>query len=433
MMSGDFLSQPIEVAAASPRLEMIRARLASAGMRPYTLPGGVAACDPLLIDIASASPGQVRALRQAIGEGASRAVVLLGPPGNSLVRDAILVSRDSDLASVPARLALHSRRAGRTSEAKLRASTLAALGRPLARPAAPDAAIQLLFVTAGSPLFAGLRAGLARHGIGCSAALTALTAREHLLAAPRTAIVVDAAHSPALAAGMSALLRETPALAARPVYVLGGSGPAGAAILDGLADHAAAWLDSTLPLDTLAGQLAGEVAHFRATQPLQPGATDDPAVRDGFTGLFTRLFFEAHLDAQITEASGRPVPLSLVVLKPGAAASGGREPGGLPGLASAVMARARDVDCPARLDWSSIAISLRGTGFAGARRFAERLAASLAADAPGGAAMAGGLTWRIAEKRAFQRAETLIRTAQSAPPLRLAPAAPDPVRISGAP
>lgn len=420
MMRGDFLSQPVELAATSPRLDMIQARLKLASMRPYAFLGDMVAHDPLLIDTASASPDQLRKLSNAIGTGTTRPVILLGAPAGSFVNDAILVSRDSDLDSVPARLASFLRRRERASEAKLRAATLAELGYPTGSIPDDAANFGLLFVTGASPHFAALKTALSKEGIDCSAALTALTAREHLLGTRQTAIVLDVAHSPKLASEMAGILSDDPAFASHPVYVLGKAGEADAAAWPELADLAAAWLDANTSLETLANRLTSQVSRFKSTIPAGPEVSNDPAIRDSVTGLFSRHFFTTHLDAQIRELAGVPVPLSLIVFQDGHSGTQDNETRQtLPTMASAIMARSRDVDCIARLDWSSIGLSLRGTGFAGARRFAERVVASIGTNTKIDAAVAGRVTWRIAEKRNYHKADTLIRTAMSAPPMRL--------------
>jgi len=106
-----FMDPPIEVAAASPRLEMIITRLRTSGLRPaFANPdieqgGGV----PLLIDIETAPATILSDLARAEAGGVSRPVILLGKQ-DAPVKSILHLREDSELALLPTRLASQRRR-----------------------------------------------------------------------------------------------------------------------------------------------------------------------------------------------------------------------------------------------------------------------------------------------------------------------------------
>ena len=117
-----FFDPPIEIAAESPRLEVIASRLRASGMRPYpaSAPIDFSAPDPLLIDIGTATRSTLEALSRAAMVQVHRPVVLLDTASAHLPNsgETIILRRDQDLAALKARLTALARRASRVREAE---------------------------------------------------------------------------------------------------------------------------------------------------------------------------------------------------------------------------------------------------------------------------------------------------------------------------
>ncbi|MEO1787173.1 MAG: hypothetical protein AAFR41_09145, partial [Pseudomonadota bacterium] len=122
-----YLNPPIELVANSQRAASLSARLRSVGVRPIAV-GEAWSADsrvPLLVDTGSVSPAGLARLQQAASGGAGRTVILLSPASGAGIdlHDCLLLQRDDDLASLPARLELRRRRDTRASEIMLRKKT----------------------------------------------------------------------------------------------------------------------------------------------------------------------------------------------------------------------------------------------------------------------------------------------------------------------
>ena len=127
-----FLDPPIEIAAESPRTEMIFSRLKASGLRPYPAahPIDFSAADPLLIDIATATRPILEALSRAAMVQVHRQIVLLDTSASQLpsAGETVILRRDRDLAGLKSRLTALARRSSRLREAEIRRDTAAAFG-----------------------------------------------------------------------------------------------------------------------------------------------------------------------------------------------------------------------------------------------------------------------------------------------------------------
>ena len=189
-----FFDPPIEIAAESPRLELIASRLRAGGMRPYPAgaPIDYSAPDPLLIDIATASRSTLEALSRAAMVEVHRPVVLLDTASAHLPNsgETIILRRDQDLAALKARLTALARRASRLREAGIRRDTASVLGVRI--PAADlNTVPSLLYIGEGSPLFLSLQGPLRRRGIDVTAAISLDTARRYMADRRFAAALVD--------------------------------------------------------------------------------------------------------------------------------------------------------------------------------------------------------------------------------------------------
>jgi len=131
MLDLSFLDPPIEVAAANPRLDMILSRLKAHGMRAYPAsdPIDFDATEPLLIDMESLPAGlRERDVKLRNNEPKRPLVLLTQDSGIAEGIDALIVSRDSDLSQLRARLSSLVRRQARTAEFRIRLETAESFG-----------------------------------------------------------------------------------------------------------------------------------------------------------------------------------------------------------------------------------------------------------------------------------------------------------------
>lgn len=112
-----YLDPPIEVLAASPRLDMILSRLRSGRMRPFRadFPISRASSEALLVDTKSLDRETLDHFIQNAGETV-RPILVLGDPAIAThFSNAVVVPRDRDLSVLRGRLDAVTRRSARMS------------------------------------------------------------------------------------------------------------------------------------------------------------------------------------------------------------------------------------------------------------------------------------------------------------------------------
>lgn len=427
MQNQDFLDPPIEVIASSPRLEMIKSRLKSAGLRPYTAREKLHDSDPLLIDAASASAEQLHAVRKQIARQVERAMVFLAHQNAPALKDTIMLTRDQELSTVPLRLRAYQRKSDRVSEGLLRLKTAEAIAGRQIR-VAKDQPANVLFIGDGSSRFLALKAALGRFDISVTAALTALTARNYLDDEHFSAVIVDFEDASASALEFLRSFSDDYVRSCVPVFAITGQ-QADYTIEESAAlSNATEIIDASLPLMQTAETIANLAEYHESITPIVPGTLQDHRIHDKITGLFTSGFLHQHLAHQIEALSDTLQPLSFITLQLTSAHDGNATARkALPEFAQQIVSRMRQTDCAGRLDWSTIGISLRGTSYAGGIALARRLIADLGGQVAGGSSLplpsGVALSWRIIEKRRYHSAQDLIQSGLTGPKTRILSAA----------
>ena len=415
MLDFSFYDPPIEVAAASPRLEMIVTRLKASGLRPYaasTHPD-FSAPDPLLVDIASAPPETLTRLSRAAMIGAGRQIVFLNTGGASVPRieGALHLRQDKDLTTLRSRLAALSRRASRQREAAIRRETTQQLGARL--PALDvDAVPALLYLGDGSPFFLSLQGELHERGVEIAAAFSQPTARRHMTSKRFAAALIDLSTAQDDAAGLGRWISEEDGLAGLPLIVISRPQAEFTERELALLSHASEILDPAGDHLAIADTIEAQCRRLHASAPMMPlPGLSALTVTDIVSGLFTRGFFEAHLPRQMQIAQDQAEALSVLTIRLDVA-----DAHSLPAQKEAgeIIARQiRDTDCAALAEPGTFVISLPSTPYRGGVRLAERIGEAMdRAGAP------KNISWRVTERRNYHSPQTLLSTALIGPFVR---------------
>ncbi len=410
-----FLDPPIEVAAASPRLEMIVSRLRSSGMRPYAAaePIEFHVADTLLVDVSSASRDTLARCARAVMIESHRQIVLLDiEASGEFSDDTLVLRRDRDLILLRSQLAAISRRASRLSEAAIRRETALGLGARLPPPNL-DATPELLYIGDGSPLFLALQGGLSQRGIGIVSALSRHTAREYTLSRRFSGALVDLEACDRGAGGFADWIISDNGLGALPIFALAPNDmrhtDRQSAII-GLATE-------VITCDNHTGQVVTKIEKLArrsvAQAPFDPQPAINSVICDLTTGLFSKRFFEAHLARQMTVAEARAETLSLLTLKLDGPLAGLRETQRL--FADNMRPLLRETDCPALLSPGQFAVSLPSTPYRGGAHLSERIAEAATRTK---ALSDVRLLWRIVEKRAYHTPQTFLGACLTGPYMR---------------
>lgn len=427
MTDPDFLNPPIEVIATSPRLDMIKSRLKSAGLRPYESRNDLGNQDPMLIDTESMNGTQIHQIKRQMARNPDRITILLASPEAAIMQDAIILSSEAELSSIPARLEVARRKQDRLKEVRLRAKTAEDIVGQQIR-CHDDKPANILFLGDGSSRFLALSAAMKSLDVSVTAALTALTARDYLAQHDFSCVLVDVDEGTASALAFLNEITDDHFLSRVPVFSLVRTGTARSPEQHATLANATEIINSDLPIMEVADTVSMLAEYHKAATPLTPGLTNDPRVHDRITGLFTGEFLSHHLQNQIDSAQGELLPLSLLTLQlasPNDGNTAARK--ALPELAKYVLADLRQTDCAGRINWSTIGISLRNTAYGGGVRLAKRLVEKL-----GGTELTalktelgygGSLSWRVIEKRSYHSANDLIHTGTKGPQTRITQAA----------
>lgn len=404
-----WMDPPIEVAACSPRLEMIMARLKSSGLRPYkaTEPVDFNNQDPLLIDISSVSRPTLERVSRARDIGVERTLIMLSPAeGAPTLSDAMVVKGDSQLALIPGQLAARRRRAARQCEVLLRRETAAMLGENIPPPD-PDAVPEVLFLGDGSPFFMDMQGALKQRSINVTAALSAHTAMDYIAANRFALAMVDVSPGSPHAATFMALASSDGSLAGLPILAIASCvREMGSAELRAL-DHATEIIERDMSAAKLARRIEILARQHLASTPLRPKQSMSSIITCRRTGLFSRKFMELHLERQLAAASVSAEPICIVSLKVSGNQQGGTR-GALKRFAPLVAKSIRETDCASIMTNDTVLISLPATPYRGGVRLAERIVSEQAEPSQ-------KISWRVIERRKYHTARTLISAALSGP------------------
>lgn len=409
MIDLTFLDPPIEVAASGPRLETILSRLRAHGMRAYPAsdPIDFDATEPLLIDMESLPDG-LRDRDIRLSEGAERRPLVLLTSDTQIADgvDALIVSRDSDLDMLRARLTSLVRRQARTAEFRIRMETAETFGASEIPPA-HERRPEVLYLGDGGVGFFSLRAALKGHDIPVTAALTLRTAADYLKSGRFAAVLADLTPGGGDAANHVDWSRAESLLTGTPLFVLTQPGA------DLSEAHLAALMVSTDLVEqsgdaeALAGRISRAIDNHAAFAPVLPTQLQSTPSVDPDTGLFHRDFIKSHLDRQITLSSERGEPLCVLTLKLDEEFTAR-----LPEFARVTRACVRDTDCIAHFGNGTVIVSTPLTPYRGAVKLAERLMTTLARNSDFEGLR---LSWRVVEKRSYHTAGTLLAEGLSGP------------------
>jgi GGDEF domain-containing protein len=411
-----FFDPPIEIAAGSPRLEMISSRLRASGMRPYpaSTPIDFSAPDPLLVDIATVSREVLDGLSRAAMVQVHRQIVIVDLSGGQMpcAGEAVILRRDRDLGTLRSRLVALARRACRLKEAEARRDTASALGVRIP-PADLNAVPSVLYLGEGSPLFLSLQGLLKQRGIDVTAALSRQTAQQYISERRFAAALVDLDSFKAADSPTGHWIAEENGLAILPIIALSHPDVPLTERQLTLTALATELVDATGRMAQIVSLIETVCRRLVAFSPLMPRPGEHAELTDYSTGLFNFRFMEAHVARQMEIATQRAEALSVLTfcLDPPIAQS-------IPAqqeFATLLRSQIRDADCPALLRPGTYAISLPATPYRGAIRLAERIAAAVETRALGIGTRFG---WRIVEKRAYHTPKTLLVTGQVGPMLR---------------
>ncbi len=410
-----YLHPQIEILSTSPRHEMICERLRELRFRPLRAEPPVCfeTPQPLLVDLPSITPEQASQMKRAWLKGLRGPLILLRPNDDGLLRsrDAILLSDENDLDSLPARLELRRRQAIRRSETSIRKGVCESFGEQTDITAAALAGGVILYVGDISADFLPLKRSLVRQGFRLRSAMSAMTALSYLDAEPFLAcLVTDTPDGPGPAFLDVLEKRRT---SHPPLMLVAGKGPLRhSEIVDEI-------VSADLPAEVISATLS-ELANqptltTRESETRLSSRTHDPA-----TGLYNMDFLRACVAQQLAASDAGEESLSLLHLRLRSARDQDvAARAALPKLADFLIANLRNADLAARADGCSIIVSLRDTGHTGALALAQRLIDALGGEntgAPGTPLPFGGsLSWRVVERRAYHTADTLIQSALAGP------------------
>ncbi len=383
----------IEVLSQPPRYDLIMGRMRHVGLRPIraSVTGRDTQPCPLFLDQVGA-PAEVEALLNSPefpALCAKRPVILVGGKLGMAFSPAVLHLNSIDqISSLPARLSIRDREARRVQEAHLRSETAERLGeteRAMPRPSK----VRVLFLGECSPKFISLKAALAERNVETVAAISHITATDYLESAGFEAMIVHPKHSEDEAALFLARLAAKTRLQRCHLCVV--ESPAAADFIPNLPTDSIDSLisDQQAPED-IAEIVLNSVLRARASRPTETSTPFTQSIRSD--GLYSRRFFEAHLEAQIREADKLGDPLSLICL------TAQDDSITLSDWSGDITRYLRDTDLAARLDSRSICLSLRSTPYRGAVSLARRIEEHLGTP----------ISWRAVERRQFHTLKTLL-------------------------
>lgn len=411
-----FFDPPIEIAAASPRLEMILSRLRSGGMRPYRAshPIDFCASDPLLIDVPTASRNVLEALSRAAMIQVHRQIVLVDTAGARLTPgdESVLLRRDQDLVTLRGRLTALTRRAVRLREAQIRRDTASALGVRIP-PADLTSIPSLLYIGQGSPLFLSLQGPLRQRGIDVTAAISCGTARQYMNERRFGAALVDLDSFRGEPSATTLWIAEQNGLGPLPVIALSPPELQPNNHQDAVMALATEVIEATGHTAYMASCIAAACRRLVAFTPLTPLSAKVLGLADDAAGLFSRRFMDVHIARQMEVSTQRASPLCVLTfrLDPGLAVSRMAQLA----FAEIILDQIRDTDCPCLMQPGLFAVSLPETPYRGAMDLADRISAAAARDA---GFIGQNFAYRVIERRAYHSAETLLSAGLAGPMLR---------------
>lgn len=411
MIDRAFTHPIVEIVAASPRKEMISGRLRAAGFAPSEPREDVRPNDVLLVDAASVSEDLLRSLDYRLRRMPDRPFVLLGTSPVNLGRVDIHLATDRDLMDLPHHISKFERNWLVRNEIALRETTSAALGRFSPRPGFDSGTeFKVLYIGSGSPRLLGLRSELQCHDIHVTPTLSLLTARDALQSKDFNSIIVDLTDRDDLGHRFlrDQTLTNLPIIALTdPQHSLSDKDLRALLKVDEC-------IDASEDISDLAHRVALSITSHDAS--VQLGEQVAEAFQLPGTSLFSKTFFDRHLENQMKQCEVYETPLSLITfnLRP-------KDEGSILNHATfsdfsqQLASMTRRTDCLGLIAPNTIAVSLRQTGFAGACKVGEMVAAHHS-EHSNISETSTSLIWRAVERRLYHKtAHELIGAALDKP------------------
>lgn len=415
MTDFSFQDTPIEVAAASPRREMIMSRLRAAGLRPFAAsdPIDFSVADSLLIDVASVTPEMMVRFSRAQMIGLSRQVIILDQaPAETDIPDAIFVRRDNDLSVLKERLIATKRQRARGLEVATRIETMTQLGGQLPK-VDPDVSPEILYLGDSSPLFLKTQSSLKARGISVTAALTMNTARDFLSQHRFSAILLDLTSTCDRAKQLIDWTAPENSITGLPILALMNSELDMTDSQRASLAYSSDLIDLSQPIAFITDRIERLTRRYLATAPILPSLQLTSTTTDFTTGMFSRNFMERHLENQMTTCQDAEETLCMMTIKLSGNRSSDRHI--LKTLSNCIRPLLRETDCPAAMAPGVIAISLPFTPYRGGVRLAERIVKNIGRHQE---LSDIAVEWRVVERRAYHTSKTLIGAGTTGPFMR---------------
>ena len=414
---------PIEVIAASPRLEMIMSRLGTNGLRPILASTNLLQSPlPLLIDIQSAPPHLLKELQYAVANRLARPVILLCERDLS-IPGTLILGNDSELVTLASRLASHARKALREREIKLRNETAIELGIVEPQDVQPVTP-KLLYLGDGSAYFLSLQSALRAKGVDVTAALSVHTAMDYLQQHMFSSILVDLSRGATQAVKLLKPGEDNLFVSGLPVFVCLRDGAMLSREEMSALSQATEIIDpESTPRET-AEKITRQVFTQTPLRPISSMRSDTGSLsfklKEISSGLFSRRFLEAHMVRQIDVAETMETDLAILTLKlKSSRDSDNAARAAMPEFARLVGSLLRETDCAASFDETTLVLCLPNTNYSGAIRLAKRILSTLGGDKLGAddtpLSFGGSLSWRAVERRQYHTATSLLDSALSRP------------------
>ncbi|MEM7004496.1 MAG: hypothetical protein AAF498_01335 [Pseudomonadota bacterium] len=339
-------------------------------------------------------------LRQHVNKNNDRPFIIVGGTAPPQFENAIVLTSEAGLHTLPGKLDRYFRRANITHEAALRAESVKAVsGKPVAysKPTTPS----LLVIGGSSRRFLAIQSILNENGIATTTAFTVPTIRQFLASMDLSGLLVDLADPIA-----NELINDQSAATSIPIFAVINAAEGSRPELESILSKATDVVECEGSLEEIADDLTWKIFGHHAAMPLRPRQSDSPRVHDRLTGLFTREFIEHHLERQMIETESVFLPLSFMTLTASSVGDENAEARrNLPLIAKTVDRLLRQTDVAARLNWTSIGFSLRRTAYIDAARIAARCDIALSDH---GFSENIQFSWKICEKRSTHTAKSLI-------------------------
>lgn len=389
------LSAPVVlVSSSAPRLQMLLVNLQAADFRALDLEKcsdeDKRQAELILLDSLGGSQLTARhSHRSALVASFVKSGTKGKPEGVDFSIDSL-----SQLAWLRSQVMMRRRTSLRESENALRSETAQAFGRGEGEHPCLNQQ-HVLIAAAPGPRWLAVTKALQANGVRVSACLTPETLRMRMVEEPVSLVLAERGKKAEFVNAAAMAAADDPRAQCIPLAVWPTSDSEDSR---GLGPS----VDWTFPASEAPNTVALKCRILgRSGDTVQQGT--EPEAHDSVTGLPSRVFFENHLERQIiaSRRSGQPMCMATFRL------TSGEHTSRVTDLARSLQNSLRAEDMAARLDWQTVAVSLRATDFQDAHAVTERLVHCVSHDG----VPASAIQTRVVALRAGQNAQQFIDTA----------------------